>query len=307
MCFAAKQAFSGAGLAIVCLVISGTAYAHDSPNDVIDALSHRIEAEGATAALLVSRAYEYRAYGDMESAERDLRGAMALNSANGAAYISLGQLYVYQGKGAEALEVVRAGLSTVDDQEYRGGLHALGAEAHVLGKAWTLALDEIGLALEVSSNDLERIQLKSMILGKSGRHEERVLYLREASNGNSSVVLVIELVDGLRDARRYVECLKLIDGYIEKRRWKAEWILRRAEVFGLMGDDVLMRADAERALDEIVERLRVSKPDEFLYELRARAAGFLEGAGVRSRSADEEDEEDEIAAASAAALDAEVE
>lgn len=276
-------------LGIGLVLLSVAAQCHESPNEVIDALTHRIEDGGATAGLLVSRAYEYRAYGEMLSAESDLRAALALDGGNGAAYVSLGQLLVYLGRGEEALRIVDSGLAEVEDRDFRAGLHALGAEAHGLGKSWTRALGEIDLALEVSSGELEWMLLKSWILGELERHDDRVAYVREASEENGSVVLAIELIDALRDAGRYRECLGLIEGYIGKRRWKAEWLLRRAEVFRVMGDGVGMRADAERALDEIADRLSLNNPEAFLYELRAKAMALLEESDPRFTSPEEEE------------------
>lgn len=255
--------------------IPAPAVAHDSPNDVIDALSHRIEDDGATAELLVSRAYEYRAYGDSKAAEADLSAALSLDPKHGPAYISLGQLYLADGNLGAAGLVIESGLAAVVASQNRAALLALSAEVHGTSGEWVSALDAIESALAVMPGDVDWILLKSRCLGALERHGARVDYLQEISKENSSIVLAIEGVNALRDAGRYAEGLRIVDGYIAERRWKSDWLLRRAEILRAMGDRDGARADGQQALDEIEVRLEENS-GSFLRDEQVRARSFLE-------------------------------
>ena len=88
-------------------------------------------------------------------------------------------------------------------------------------------------------------------------------------------MLAIELVDALRDAGEFEECLDRINGYIAKRRFKAEWYLRRAEAYRAMKEESNAQADATLALEELQHRMKSTKPAVHLYEDIARAYEFL--------------------------------
>ena len=274
---------------------SGVSYSHDSPNDVIDALSHRIETDSASVRLLVSRAYEFRAYGDLDAAESDLVAALTMDASDVAACVALGQLYVFRNRYDDALGIVNAGMRHGSSIEDRSGLHGLAAEAHLGKGSWKAGLLEIDQALNGSPGELEWSLVKSRILSELGLYGERLEFLRNASGRNGSIVLQIELVGALRDVRRFDESIRMIEGYIEKRRWKADWYLRRAEVFVLMKDFGLACADAERALDEIDVRMEMHGVDDELLKVRARAIGILEGAGVGVVVGDGVEESEEVA------------
>ena len=258
---------------MVCL--GGVVVAHESPNTKIDELSHRMAAEGPSASLLLERAYEYRALGNRLLAELDLKLALKLEADFSAAYLALGRLYLHDNKSQHSLHVVEEGLSHTVDKAFRAQLHGVEAEAYRQLKKPVLSLASINKALTFSASELNWILLKCAVLKELGRSSERIDTARKAYEMNGSVVLVIEFIDALRDGGEYEECLSRINGYIAKRRYKAEWYLRRAEVHRAMKQEKEVHCDAVRALGELQHRLDASKPAVHLYEDMATAYDLL--------------------------------
>src|ERR1043166_8719918 len=58
--------------------ISASLVAHDSPEHQVELLSSIIASQGKSASLLVKRAIEYRALGQLEKAVRDLQEALQI-------------------------------------------------------------------------------------------------------------------------------------------------------------------------------------------------------------------------------------
>lgn len=262
-------------------LFSVTVPAHQSPSTRIDELSHTMETEGPSPRFLVERGYEYRAIGESRLAELDLKWALHLEPTFCEAHIGLGRLYLRAEEAEKCLRVVGAGLEHAHDTGLVAQLKALEAQAYVLLNNFEQALASINKALASTPLSFNLVLLKSSLLKELGHPEERIQTVREAYTKNGSVALGIELIDALRDGEAYEECLTRINTYLAKRRYKAEWYLRRAEVYRVMNKDEEARADATRALHELQERLDTSRPAAHLYQDMARAYDLLGNATAR--------------------------
>src|SRR4051794_39339829 len=78
--------------------------AHDSPENQIQALTARMAKSGKTVSLLMRRAVEYKALGDLDKAAADLTEAIALEPKGPAAYADLSRLQLAQGKLSESCD-----------------------------------------------------------------------------------------------------------------------------------------------------------------------------------------------------------
>ena len=109
------------------VLFAASASAHDSPGDVIHALSHRMAIEGPTARLLAARACEYQSLGNSSSALEDFSGALALQPGFGAALQGLAAAHLHQQDWAAAELAALKAIDLYSDD----GLRAPG-EAHPL-------------------------------------------------------------------------------------------------------------------------------------------------------------------------------
>ena len=255
----------------VLFVLAGTGWAHESPNSAIDELSHIMATSGPTPELLVERAYEYRSIGELHLAEMDLKFSIHKSPDYDAAYVALAKLYLHDKEPAKALVAVVKGGEYTHDKGVEAHLNALAAECHERMGNPDKALIAISKALVYSDTELNWILTKCRVLKSLGKHKERVQVAHKAFKDNGAVVLGIELIEALCDAEEYDECLERINGYIAKRRFKAEWYLRRAEVYRAMGDVSRMQADGKLAVDELLGRIEATKPAMHLYEDLLRA------------------------------------
>jgi tetratricopeptide (TPR) repeat protein len=252
-------------------IFTGTGWAHESPNSAIDKLSHIMATSGPTPELLVERAYEYRSIGELHLAEMDLKFSIYKSPDYDAAYVALAKLYLHDKKPEKALDAVIKGAHYTLDNGVEAHLNALAAECYERMGNTEKALNAISKALLYSDTELNWILTKCRVLKTLDRHKERVQISRKAFKANGAVVLGIELIESLTDAHAYDECLELINGYIAKRRFKAEWYLRRAEVYRAMGDLSRMQADGNLAVVELLGRIESIKPAMHLYEDLLRA------------------------------------
>ncbi|MFP6581313.1 MAG: hypothetical protein VCD00_02015 [Candidatus Hydrogenedentota bacterium] len=256
------------------LLTAGVTYGHDSPNDVIDALTHRIEEE-AKARLLVDRGLEYRVVGDHLRAEQDLRAALELSPEYVPAYIALAQMFVHREQIHEAFNVIESGLNRTSDVDFCNEFYRLRAESHAIEGDWNSARISVSKISVAGRQDLGCVLLWSRIQNELGEIDARVDDLRKAYSDNSAVVLESELIDALRDAEKFEEALERINSHLGRGRYKAEWLLRRAETYRAMGEYANQHADAEAALEELERRLDRARPNRQLYVERAKARVLL--------------------------------
>ena len=66
--------------------------AHDSPEHEIEALTSRMSKAGKTGSLLMRRATEFKALGELDKAAADLTEAISLEPKSPAAYAELGRV-----------------------------------------------------------------------------------------------------------------------------------------------------------------------------------------------------------------------
>lgn len=266
--------------AIGLILLSSSAIAHDSPNDVIDRLTHQLE-HGVTARLLVDRGLEYRAIGDAERAEADFRAALALNEHYVPAYLTLAQMFVHEERIDEAVLVIETGMGEARGADHRDEFLRLRAECEVHEQDWISAIESLDAMSTDLRTDLDTVLLRSAIRSNLNQLTLRVEELRAAFRDNAAVVIELELIEALRDAGLHGESLDRINAHLRNRKFKAEWLLRRARTYQAMGKTRLMNSDLEVALMELENRLDVPRPDTQLFTLRDQARDLL-GASASS-------------------------
>ena len=256
------------------ILLSGSAIAHDSPNDVIDRLTHQLE-HGVTARLLVDRGLEYRAIGDTQAAEADFRAALALNKHYVPAHLTLAQMFVHEERIDDAVLIIETGLRESRDEDHRDEFLRLRAECEVHEHDWISAIASLDAMNTDLQGDLDTVLLRSAIRVNLNQLTLRVEELRIAFRDNAAVVIELELIEALRDAGLHDESLDRINEHLHNRKFKAEWLLRRAKTYHAMGETASMKTDLEVALVELENRLDVPRPDTQLFTLRDQARDLL--------------------------------
>ncbi len=264
--------------------VGGHALAHSSPLEAIARITDEIEAQGASARLLVQRAIEYRTLSDYPAARNDLEQALRLEPANFMALRELAQVDLRTGAFDASLRAIDRSLAKADAPIARWGMYAL--RAQVLGSAGRTdeALDDIARALEAARPEVDWYLQRSRLQWTAERFDDRVRDLRVAASRNPSIVIQYELTDALIDAEYYEESLDRVETELAKCRDCASWLLRRARIRLGMGDDEIAKADLESAIAALTQRLndrRYSTLDVTLIVERATAYALV---GNRARA-----------------------
>src|SRR5439155_14667167 len=103
--------------------------AHDSPEHEVEFLTLRMARIGKSASLLIRRAAEYKAIGELSKAAADLTEAIALEPKGPAAYADLSRVQFAEEKLTEACENVTRALALTEDAGQRAPLFLL--RAHI--------------------------------------------------------------------------------------------------------------------------------------------------------------------------------
>lgn len=265
-------------LAVVLCVLPGApAVAHDSPGDVVHALTHRMESQGPTARLLAARAFEYQYLGAWDAAIADFEAAIERQPRYSAAIEGLAQVLLRQNHLDRAMAVAQSGLKVAGTADRAAPYHAIIARAHARAKRWEPALGAWYEALQSGRPQVDWFLEHARCLARLDRYEERAQALDEARQRNPSVVLERAWIHALVDAGRGEIALPEIGRQLERARWKSVWLLLRARLHAHDGRSELQRADAEAALQEINQRWSgdISGRDPMLLTQAALAFALL--------------------------------
>lgn len=258
-----------------CLASVPLATAHDGPEQVIQMLSDRMEANGTTARLLVGRAFEHRSLGNWDAALADFQEALDLSPRDAAALIGSAETLLRRGDLPEAEDIARKGLTLSVDIAKQAPYHALLARIGARQQQWQTALDSWRHALRSPQAEIDWFLGEAECLAKMGRFEEQINSLERAMTRNASVVLqrawIRALVEGGEFARATVE----IERGLANARWKSAWLLLRAGIHEKERRVAAQQADAAAALDEIRQRLSADCPDPHLMGEVAEARRLL--------------------------------
>jgi tetratricopeptide (TPR) repeat protein len=245
--------------------------AHDSPEHEVEFLTTRMARVGKNASLLMRRAAEYKALGELEKAAVDLTEAIALEPKGPAAYADLSRVQFAQEKFPEACTNVSRAVTLTEDAGQRGPLYLLRAHIQAARGLATEALADCELSAR--RDDQDWYLIRSQLQGKLGRHEAQVAGLKEGFERNGSIVLEIEWVEAMIDAGQYRQALERIEQHLNRLRWRSSWLLRRARA--LKGMKMDYQADAMAALSELNQRIKPEHPEPTLLLDRALAYALL--------------------------------
>lgn len=250
--------------ALLCILLAGPAVAHDSPGDVIHALSHRMELEGPTARLLAARAYEHQSLGNWSSAIEDFSSALALQPRFGAALQGLAAAYLHQQDWAAAESAARGAVALYTDDGLRAPGEALLAQVLAGQGRWDEALTAWRGALKSPAPEVDWFLGEAHCLGELGRFTEQVACLAAARLRNPSVVLHRAWIRALVDANQLDTAEAEIERGLSQTRWQSTWMLLRARVHAKRGEVTRQHEDASLALAELENRMNPDRPDAWL-------------------------------------------
>jgi len=251
-------------LALLCALAVSPAPAHDSPGDVIHALSHRMELEGPTARLLAARAFEYQSLGQWDVAIADFDGALVLQPRFSAALQGLAGAHLHLGNWVAAESAAQRAIALYDDDGRRAPGQALLAQVLEAQTKWPEALDAWREALKAPYPEVDWFLGESRCLGQLGRYDDQAAALALARTRNPSVVLHRAWVRALVDGGQLDAARAEIETGLEKARWQSSWLLLRARVHAREGDTAHQHEDALAALVELEGRINPERPDPWL-------------------------------------------
>lgn len=250
------------------------ASAHESPGDVVHALTHRIESRGPTARLLAARAFEYQYLSQWNEAIADFEAALDLRPDYPAALNGLAHTLLRQGALERAASAARAGLARAEDPEREVPYHAVLARVHARAERWEPALDAWRAALQSERPEVDWFLGEAACLARLGRYADRAAALDRARQRNPSAVLHRAWVRALVDAGEYRTAMPEVEQALAGARWKSTWLLLRARIHGGQGRTGARKADARAALEEINARWHPGHPDPDPYLLAQAGAAF---------------------------------
>lgn len=245
--------------------------AHDSPEHEIEALTSRMSKVGKTASLLMRRATEFKALGELDKAAADLAEAISLEPKSPAAYAELSRVQFAQGKLGEAGDNATRSLTLMEEAGERGAVFLLRAQIQAARGRIAEALSDCELADR--KDDLDWYLTRSQIQRQLGKLDARVAGLKDGFARNGSIVLEIEWIEAMIDAGQNRQALEMIDQHLNQLRLRSSWLLRRARALkGLKAD---FQNEAKAALAELERRIRPEHPEPTLLLDRATAWALL--------------------------------
>jgi len=250
-----------ATLVWVLLAAPLSAWAHDSPEHVVEALTEQMKQTGVTAELLYRRATELRVLRRYDEAAADLQRALQLNPDHLDARAALGRVYLSQGKGAAALVTLDDALGQAGVGDQASSLLMIRAEIRWALGATNEALADCERAMEEGRIPLDWYLMRSHFQLGLGRTREAVQGLRDGFDRTGSFVLETEWIEAMIDDRQWVQALEAIEPQLQASKWKSAWLVRRARARLGQGHESAAKADLQQALAEMDSRLSSEHPD----------------------------------------------
>jgi tetratricopeptide (TPR) repeat protein len=275
-----------AGLSFLAIMagLSVAATAHDSPEHVIEGLSAQIEAAGKRPDLLWRRATEYRALGDLQSAARDLRAALAVRDDFAAARQDLALLELAQGKTGDALRTIDRAFRSLTNAVALAPLRMVRAEILYARGQFEKALTECEAALQCATgSNLDWYLTRAQMQRRLGRFNDAAIGLKQAFEQTGSAVFEAEWIDAMIDAGQYAAALQRIEPQLAEARCQSSWLLRRARVRLSQGEITAAHHDLQKAITEISQRLGGLVPESSLLADRSLAYALLGDAVLAKR------------------------
>lgn len=245
--------------------VTGTALAHDPPNEEIEEVTELLLAAPANVELLQTRADLWLREGRPEEAATDLTLARTLRPDDPTTSLLSAEVWRLRGR----LDEAEAELDPVVE---RGSLEARMARARVREAAGRLgdALVDYQEAMVVRPTIMAALG-QGRVLRALGRQGEAAdAYARAAAQLGGAVVLVTSRIETLRTLSQHEEALRALQPLLDRAHAKGRWLLLRAEILRDAGRDTEARRANEEALVE-AERLFARRHSVAARLERARA------------------------------------
>ena len=242
-------------------------FAHESPEHRIEELSFEMARNGKSIELLMQRAIEYRALGELDAAAADLQAVTSLDAKAVDALRGLGEIYSAKGDFGQAIATVNRAIATGAD------FYSTRAEIYAAAGSNQLALADCERAFAGRTGDLEWYLMRAQIQSRLGLFDECIAGLKQGIEMSGSAVLKTELIEALIDAGQYREALRRIEPELRESRLRSAWLLRRARARIGLGKDATK--DLETALEELTARINPRAPDITLVVERGTALALL--------------------------------
>ena len=262
--------------ALLSALLVPLACAHHNTEQMIARFTERIEAGESDADLFYRRATEYRVLQMHAEAEADLRRALQENPDHIPARSELARLLSRRGENREALAAAQAAVERATSDSIRAAALVLVARLHAAEGRHEAALHACEAALAAKPRgEVEWYLLHAELLALVDREDERPGALKAGHRATGSIVLRNAWIDALLDIGQPDAVEKIIDRELSASRLKSSWLLRRARLRVLAGDDQGATADLEQCLEELNGRIHPARPDVTLVADRGLANALL--------------------------------
>lgn len=261
---------------VILLSLSITiAYAHESAEHTLEHLNAELKIE-RTAPHLYQRALAYRSLGDLKKAKPDLLEAIKIAPQKLAYRMELGSLELAGRNSVGALNAATHAMPLAKTPEQKSQVHMLRAEAYHLSQQTKASLQACQLAFhERPKGEIEWFLLRSENQRLLKQHTQRIADLETGMKLHPSAVLKTHWLDALIDAGKFQPALKVIDQEITDRRWKSDWLVKRARALYGLNKNTAAETDLYTALEEIQQRLNTKRPDPLLVADQGTAHALL--------------------------------
>jgi len=248
------------------------AFAHDSPEHEIEALTQRMALSGRTADLLARRATEWRALGKLENAAADLRAALTLSTNSTALWCELASVLMLRGAHSEALQAANHAITLAPAATEQAPLRMFRAEVHENAGQYEAGLADCSFAFAHDAPMPDWYLTRARLQTRCGLFAESVRGLKEGFDKTGSVVLEIEWIEAMIDAGQTAAALGRIEPHLKRARWQGSWLVRRARA-QIAGEEA--KNDLRNALAEFERRIKPDRPEATLIAERGLAHALL--------------------------------
>ena len=255
--------------ALCLLLVPLACFAHESPEHRVEDLSFEMARNGKSAALLMERAIEYRALGDLKAAAADFETILADETNSVEALKGLSEVQREQGDYKTALITINRAIS------FGAGFYFTRAEIHAAAGDYHAALDDCRRAFANRDGEVEWYLTRAQIQSRLGLFDEAVKGLKDGLAKTGSGVLKTELIEALIDAGRHREALRAIEPELREARLRSAWLVRRARAQIGLGKAEAANRDLTAALEELNARIRPQAPDLTLVVERGTTLALL--------------------------------
>lgn len=271
---------------IVSAVLVTRLCAHKDPAIVADQLTHKIghfktgqkgqdigeKKTAELARLYMQRAVEFSAMGERKKAHADLEKYTKLNPSDYMGWLKLARHEAVVAKQSQFLQKALKLASSDTENSYV--YFDLAEYSYEIGK-YQDALGYCDQSLSLIEGDqITTTLFKGHLLWRLGKLDQRVDYLAEVIQGNSSFVLKRAWIDAKLDTGQAADVKPAILEEIESSRIKSSWLIRAARCEEKGSEQA--KKYAQSAIDEILPRLNPKRPDETLQMDLARAYSLLD-------------------------------